>query len=285
MVRSLLFKILNSGGFMQAKYLVVFIVIIAIIGGLYFFQKNRRNKELLTHKTQQLQRVKETAKKSSSAGLLVMASAINKFHQSKGHYPDTLLTLHPEFIPDKSFISELRWAYAPEKKSYRLEKSVEGGQIIASMGPDLRLKTRSGTSSTPKKMVASLNTSKSPQQPLKKKVVKKVTKTEPDAKKNIENNQLPKISYQDLMKTPTGMNSGKKKKTFKPTSSITIVKKELTKDEKFLLSFSRNGFYIWKTKDGVLGFSNIEYPDEKKTAIYLNQNWVEYIEKPNIQQN
>ena len=127
---------------MKATKIVVFLIIAAVLGGgLYFFQKNKQNKALMAHNKQKFQQVTKAAKKSRTAGLLVMASAINKYHQIKGHYPKDLIHLHPEFIPDKSFILTLNWRYYPGNGTYRIEKNIKGEKRFSSMGPDMKLKT------------------------------------------------------------------------------------------------------------------------------------------------
>jgi hypothetical protein len=80
---------------MKANKIVVFLIIIAALGsGAYLFQKNKQDKALVAHNKLKFQQMTVTAKKSNAAGLLVMASAINKFKQVKGHYPNALLDLY-----------------------------------------------------------------------------------------------------------------------------------------------------------------------------------------------
>ena len=214
----------------------------------------------------------------------------NKFHQEKGHYPNNLLKLYPEFIPEKSFISELKWKYRLGKKSYLLQKSVGKGQIVASMGPDLKLKTEEGAALIPAKMVASVNKSKASKQPVKKTklkppqqspkkiIVNKAQKTKPDVKENTEDNQLAKLLSQNHIKISGDKNSGTESKPSKSNLLSTIVKKELNKNEKYRLAGNSYDFYIWKSPDGYIGFSNMRYPDKKNLAIYKDQSWIQYIE-------
>jgi len=144
---------------MKAKPYIITMIIIAVIGGLiYFFQKNKQDKNLIAHNKLKFQQVKAAAQKSNTAGLLVMASAINKFHKIKGHYPKKLLDLYPEFITDISFISKLNWSYHQEKKSYLIKRNVTGQNTFASIGPDLKLKTGIIKSATPRVIIADVQT-------------------------------------------------------------------------------------------------------------------------------
>jgi len=55
-----------------------------------------------------------------------------------------------------------------------------------------------------------------------------------------------------------------------------IVKKALDEDEKYLLSFTSDKFFIWKTENGIIGFSNIKYPNLENLTMFKDQNWIEY---------
>ncbi|MCD4744621.1 MAG: hypothetical protein K8R67_19330 [Desulfobacteraceae bacterium] len=270
---------------MPTKYLVILFIIVAIGGGLYFFQKHRQNKDLQTHKTQQLQRITKIAQKSGTAGLVAMASAINKFYQVKGHYPKTLINLYPQFIPHKPFISTIKWQYHPEKNSYLLQKSAGAERGVASIGPDLRLRTGDDVSVTPAKMVASVDKStspkksKTPQKSVKKTGGINVSQAGSDPKKNTKNNQLAKLSTQGSVKITENINLREESTPYKSDLLSSVVKKKLNKNEEFLRSFDGDNFYIWKSKDGTIGFSNMQYPDENKLAVYRNQSWIEYIEQ------
>lgn len=261
---------------MNAKNIILFlIVIVVIVGGLFLIQNKEQNKKLTAYNMQRLKQITKIAKKSGPAGLLEMASAINKFHQIKGHYPDKLLNLYPEFIPDKSFISALKWKYYPENGSYLLQKSVEGEQIFASIGPNLKLKTGNHT-----KRVASASNSPQNKQSLKK-ADSKHPKIKPDIKNNATPEKFKKVTSSKIAKAVRDLKIDTKKKASKPMQSIRIVRKELSRDEKFLLSFDDNRFYIWKGEDGYIGFSDSQYPEAKKLTIYRDKGWFEYIDYQN----
>ncbi len=265
---------------MKTVNIVIFLIIGAILAiGLYLFQQNKQSNALIAHNIQKYQQITKTAKKSSPAGLLAMASAINTFHKKKGHYPDSLLKLYPDIIPEESFITELNWKYYPEKGGYLIQKSIEGGKIIASMGPDFKLKTEMYVSATGTKMLASVTKPKAKKKILKNPILK-IPKTESDTKKNKADNKLAKIALQDQIKTSSNMKPKKEEKTSQPNQSINIKKKELSNNEKYLLSLDGAGFYIWKTKEGIIGFSDTQYPDEKKLTMFRDQSWIEYDYSP-----
>jgi hypothetical protein len=257
---------------MNSKNVILFLsVILIIVGGLYFIQNKNQDKELADHNMQRFQQMTNVAQKSSRAGLLEMASAINKFHQTRGQYPNELIDLYPEFIPEKSFISAPNWKYSPGNGTYLLQKSAAGEQIFASIGPDLRLK-----SGIPKNQIAAVSRNPQQKQSLEKTDIPKHPKTEPEVKTSTPPEVMKTEAASKTAAPLKNLPVPNKKKIPEPEQHLSIVKKELSQKEKFLLSFDDNRFYIWKGQDGFIGFSDTQYPDETKLSIYRDQAWIEY---------
>ncbi len=255
---------------MKAKNIIIFLIILAVAGGgFYLFQKKKQSKDLEIHNKEKFLRITKLAKEENAAGLLIMASAINHFHKLNGSYPDQLIKLYPQFIPDKPFITSIPWKYYPQKGTYLLKKSVQGERYFASMGPDFRLKSGKDSLSTKDDLIASANKPELQKKSEKQSSVQKSSKTKPDT------------PQEKLATSSTGTIKKAPETTKKEEAPIQIVEKELSKDEKFLLSFDGNRLYIWKTKDGFIGFSNIQYPEEKNLTIYRAQRWIEYNHRQN----
>ena len=252
---------------MKATKIIVILVILAAAGtGFFFHQKNKRDKALAAHNEQKFEKIKEAAKKSSSAGLLNMASILNKFHKEKGRYPTKLFELYPDYIADETFISTLNWQYEPGKNTFRLKRGIKGKSALACIGPDLKMKyEKSGQAASPKR-VASIDLPKPQKLPILSHKPKKDR-----ARQVMALNQFKKQVDTTPQKNQTAY-----KKATRPDPGYTIEKKELDPDENFLLSLNGNGLYIWKTHDGSIGFSNIQYPDEKNLTIYKDRSWLRY---------
>lgn len=267
---------------MKVKKIVIFLIVAAALGGgLYLFQKDRQSKALIAHNTLKFQQLTKAAEKSSSAGLLVMASAINKYHQVKGRYPEILLNLYPEFIPDKAFISTLNWKYYPETKKYLIKKNVAGKNLYASMGPDLRLQTGIEEAVKLPEAVASLNTSNPQKTKPPEPVAINPLKPRSDINGDPSVTAVTEKVVSPGIKTTVAIVKPEEKIKTPDKPAVTMVRKELDQDEKFLLSFDGARLYIWKTRDGIIGFSNVEYPVEKQLTIYRDRTWIEYGVDPN----
>jgi hypothetical protein len=261
----------------QKKIVAILIIVAALGGGLYLYQKNKQKKALAVHNKLKFQQMTTAAKKNRYAGLIAMASAINKYHQVKDHYPINLLDLYPEFIPVKSFISTLNWKYNPKNGSYLITKSIKDQRIFASMGPDLKLITGRDASGAQPKAIVAFNKPNSQKIKITKTVALKNLKTKPDINKHTKFiATVKKASSPDIKKTLRGVKTADERKITRHKPSVRIVKKELDEDEKFLLSFDGSRLYIWKTKDGILGFSDIQYPDKRQLTVYRDRSWIEY---------
>lgn len=250
---------------MDSKKIIIFLVVLVLLGGgFYIYQTKKQDKELTAYNQKKFQDLTAAAEKSSSAGMLNMALAIKKYHQAKGHYPKVLLDLYPTFIPDKAFITALNWEYETQNKNYLLKKTAKGKKTFAAIGPDLQLRKGRIDSPVSAQKVAALSKSKTG----KTVANAKTGPTESDLRKKI------KTTFVTQKKDVMDQQEKEKKKPAEP--EVKIVKKDLGKNEKFLLALSNRNLYIWKTKDGIIGFSNIQYPDEKNLTIFRNESWVEY---------
>ncbi|MBU1194853.1 MAG: hypothetical protein KKE62_14415 [Proteobacteria bacterium] len=248
------------------KIAVILIIIMILGGGLFAYQKNRQTKALAQHNRQKFVQIMEIAQKDHSAGLLDMASRINKYHQLKGQYPKDLMQLHPEFIPEKSFITTLNWNYETNNNTFFLKRQT-GGAWEYAMGPDMRLQAiKKGELHLPQKIAAVKTAEKNTRSS-----ADPDTKRKTDMNKDVSTRSNIVLSYIHKPLKPLQI-----EKTQEIPQEYTVVEKALNEDEKFLLSLNAGNLYIWKTPNGVIGFSNIQYPDSKNLTIYKNKAWVEY---------
>lgn len=248
------------------KIAVILIIIMISGGGLFAYQKDRQSKALAQHNKQKFAQIMEIAQKDPSAGLLDMASRINKYHQLKGQYPKDLMQLHPEFIPEKSFITTLNWNYETGSNTFFLKRQSDGAWEYA-MGPDMRLQAiKKGEIPLAQKIAA-----------LKTPEKNTISSANPDTKRKTDmNKDVSTRTNIALSYIPEPLKPLQIKKSQELPPEYTVVEKALNEDEKFLLSLNAGNLYIWKTHNGVIGFSNIQYPDSKNLTIYKNKAWVEY---------
>lgn len=251
------------------KIAVIFIIIIALGGGLFAYQKNTHKKELTAHNKQKFQKAMKAAEKSNAAGLLLMASTINAYHRINGQYPEVLMQLYPDFIPEKDFISKLNWKYELKNNTFFIQRQT-GKPLEYAMGPDMKIRSVKNGKVYSSNKISKINTSKI--------TIKTSGSINSKKKMGLKDNAYNKSKTitSNLSKSSNHIKSIKKKKNRKIHEEYTIVKKALHDDEKFLLSINTHNLYIWKTRDGIIGFSNMQYPDHKNIVIFKDKTWVEY---------
>jgi len=265
---------------MQKKYIII--LVIAVVGavGMYLYQDQKVEKDLKSHHNRQYNRIIEAAQQSSTAGLVRMAGALNKYEEKNGAYPADLSALYPDYVPVKAFIDDIQWNYKPTSKDFYLSKTIttKGNKVLtASIGPDLMPQENSGI------MVASIKdpkplTSRAENQPSKK-----------ASKKVVSKGSLSKSKSMVKALKPNIPSSGQKNSRSKSKDSTTpvsveerpapifekISSKKLTEEERFVRGVIHM-YLVWKNPDGSLGFSNVQYPTSKKLAVYDNGEWVQF---------
>ena len=257
---------------MKTKYIILFLIILLAAGiGFYLYQDDKRQKTLHAYNMQKFQQAYEDSQKSNRAGLLIMASAIKRFQMNNGRYPQRLDELYPELVPHEGFIRNLEWTYTSKGNSYILKKVIKGSRFVSSVGPDLKIKTTTLQDDKSGEMLAAAKPSKKPAviQTVKPEVLGVKTMA-PVAKVSVGRQMNPDQAGSRLkLLAPLAPEKI-------PEPKIKIVKEPLRENEQYLSSFNGNKLYIWKTNDGVIGFSNIQYPDNEKVKVYKDNAWVKY---------
>lgn len=268
---------------MSKKYLIILGIIIVAAAGLIIYQNQKKEADLRSHHNREYKRIIEAARQNSLAGLVNMASALNKYKGKNGAYPAKLSALHPDFIPEKAFIDGIQWHYKPTGKDFYLSKTItskKGKLVTASIGPNLRPRQESST------MVASATVSKRAvsrveTKPSKKSPEKGVSGNSPPQSKPIAKTLTPDIASTSLKKSGGKLSGSTKQATLKekPLPDIEKVKTiKLTEKEQFIHGINQK-FLVWKNADGSLGFSNIQYPSTKDLAVYDSGEWVQIPDK------
>jgi hypothetical protein len=205
-----------------------------------------------------------------------MATTLNKFHREKGVFPDSLMELYPEFVSEKAFITALDWHYKKDKSGFILKRSIKGQNLYASINSRLKFVTGridEPTGDKQSQQVAVAKVFKKEDKKASPKVSKSEFKADIDQKKG---KQIESITafHNTSKEVPL------KKQTAKVTAvpAPSFVKESLGEKESYLQSFNNSNLYIWKTPNGTIGFSNIEYPKNEKLVIYDDNGWIKYLD-------
>ena len=223
-----------------------------------------------THRQREDERLTEIAKKSPRAGLAQMARALNDYHNKNHQYPSKLLDLYPTYLANKSFIEEIDWYYEPRGDNFHLTKTLAIGtkRMVASIDKGLRPQAEKGI------MVATPTPIPKTQE-VEKPDVNILERYEPTAQdrldlardkflKLLSERELRVASVSELERDEERIVS-----TLQP-ELLSIQEPEIGSGLEYELSHS---YLVWKDKNGVLGFSNIQYPDTDRLSMCAIGRW------------
>ena len=263
---------------MHKKYIIILVIAVVSAVGLYIYQNQKKEKDLRSHHSGQYSRMIEAAHISSTAGLVHMAGALNKYKEKNGAYPANLSALFPDYVPVKAFIDDIQWHYKPNRKDFYLSKTIEtkGNKVLtASIGPDL-MPIEETDIKVASIEVAQRSTSRTESQPSEKSSKTSVSRDSPSKPKPMAKALTPTIASTTLKNSGGKLNDSTTPAILEKRSSPDseeVSTQKLTEQERFIHGVTRM-FLVWKAADGSLGFSNVQYPPSKELAVYDNGEWV-----------
>ncbi len=260
---------------MYKKYIIVVVVVAVLWGGFMLYRQNKKKQDVDTYTQKANSQVTRAAKASPRAGLSRMARALNKYYKDNNTYPSNLIELYPRYMANKSFIEDVDWYYEPRGNDFHLSKAMTFGEktMVASVDKSLRPETETTT------MVASPTPV-----PKAKKVIKpkefEIHEAEPAKREETDEERLEIARHEFLMalrKRQMYVTSVSVPETEEAriVSSVQPEIMSITEDEivKGLASELGQRYLVWKDKGGVLGFSNVQYPDTDRLSIHAVGRW------------
>jgi hypothetical protein len=253
---------------MGKKYIIAVAVVLVLWGLFMGYRHHKKKGDSEAHRTKANTRITDMAKKSPRAGLTKIGRALQRYHQDNRSYPSTLMDLYPKYLANKSLLEEIDWHYEPKGINFYLSKTVIVGDrwIVASM--DNRLKPQAEK----RLMVAA------PTPSLRQKEVIKPTDAGPP---ELLDKQKRAVAREDFLQalgqsrmrvTSVSLPERKEERliaTVQP-EVISVVESETSPGVESELG---QKYLVWKDKDGVLGFSNVQYPDANRLSIYAIGKW------------
>ena len=255
---------------MQKKYIIVVSIVIVLWCAFMGYRHFKRKEDTDAYRQKANKQITEIAKKSPRAGLVLIGRAIERYYKENNAYPSSLQELCPKYLANKSVIEQLDLHYEPTSDDFFLSTTfiLDNRRIVAHIDKDLRPQTETGV------MVAT------PTAIPKAKEVKKPDelapqKPEPSAQtrlalagerflKTLRQRQMDVTSVSLLERNEARIIS-----TVQP-EIVLISEPETGSGVEFELSYR---YLVWKDKNGVLGFGNIQYPDAHRLSICAIGRW------------
>ncbi|NVM57820.1 MAG: hypothetical protein HWN51_06855 [Desulfobacterales bacterium] len=255
---------------MHKSYIIVISVVSLLWCGFMGYRHMTGKQEAHTHREKAYNQITEVAKKSPRAGLAQMGMALNKYYKVNHAYPRRLKELYPKYLANKAFIDEIEWYYEPRGDDFFLSKTVivSNRRIVASIDKGLRPRTETGV------MVAA------PGPVPKEKEVKRpkdvvVQRPEPLAQSRLalaRADFLKALRQRQMNVTSVSLPERDEARIISTVEPeiVPIIETEVASGMESELS---QRYLVWKDKNGILGFSNVQYPDADKLSIYAMGRW------------
>jgi hypothetical protein len=242
---------------MNKKLIVALVISALLAGGFLYFRDKKKSEEDIGRKVQAFNKLAEIGKKMPKAGLIKMGSVLKTYYSDHNQYPAELMDLYPDYVPVRKFIEELNWYYEPRGEDFFLSKTVERGSQKYAASIDQELIPRDGKTV----LIASVGVNK---------------KSGDDGESGVGTFDLSILKTAQL--TIPEEEETKKKPEFiiRRPEIISVTKGEIGED---IPPETGTRFYVWRDKNGALGFGNVSFPDSKSLSIYDDTSWVD-IKKP-----
>jgi len=255
---------------MQKKYIMLVAVAVVLWCGFMGYRHHKGKRDTGTYTEQANNRATEMAKASPRAGLAQMGMALKRYYDENHAYPAKLTALFPKYLANQTLIEEIDWYYEPKGDDFFLSKTLIVGdkRIVASVDKSLRPQAETGA------MVAAPTPIPKPREVQRPREVV----TEESGASAQERLALAREAFlEGLMQRQMAVTSVSALEGFESriisTVQPEVVSMTQSKIGSGVESDLSGRYLVWKDKNSVLGFSNVQYPQTDKLSIYAVGNW------------
>jgi len=255
---------------MQKKYIMVVAVAVVLWCAFMGYRHHKGKRDTDAYTQEANNRATQMAKASPRAGLAQMGMALKRYYDENNAYPANLTELFPKYLANQTLIEEIEWYYEPRGNDFFLSKTLIVGdkRIVASIDKGLRPQAETGA------MVATPTPIPKPRQ-VKKPQEVIAQKPESSARKKLALAReafFEALRQRQLDVTSVSALEGSESRiiaTVQP-EVVSMTQSEIGSGVESDLS---ERYLVWKDKNKVLGFSNVQYPHADKLSIYAIGNW------------
>jgi len=258
---------------MKKQYIIIVSIVIVLWAGFMIYRHHKRKQDNNVYTQKAYNQVTEVAKKSPRAGLAQMGMALNKYYEKNRAYPSGLNELVPEYLANKSLIEEIDWYYEPRGDDFYLSKTLILGnkRMVASVDKELRPQAETGV------MVAAPTILPKTMEIERPEELMEVGPqgAEPPAKSRLvlaRERFLKTLRQRKMDVTSVSLPEKDEARIISIVQPEIISIGEAEKGSGIEFELSRN-YLVWKERNGVLGFSNIQYPVADRLSICAIGMW------------
>lgn len=242
---------------MNKKLIIALVISALLAAGFLFFRDMKKGEKDTGRKIEAFNKMTEIGKKMPKAGLIRMGSVLKEYYSDHNQYPAQLTDLYPDYIPVKTFIEELNWYYEPRGEEFFLSKTVERGSQKYAASIDQELIPRDGKTV----LIASVGVKK---------------QSGDDGALDGGTFDLSILKTAQLTIPEEEIDEKKPAFIIRRPEIISVTEGEIGED---IPTETGARFYVWRDKNGALGFGNVSFPDSRRLSVYDDTSWVD-IEKP-----
>ena len=258
---------------MKKQYIIIVAIVIVLWSGFMMYRHHKRKQDNNVYTQKAYNQVTEVAKKSPRAGLAQLGMALNKYYEKNHAYPSGLKELVPEYLSNKSLVEDIDWHYEPRSDDFYLSKTLILGnkRIVASVDKGLRPQAETGVmvaASTPLPKAMEV---KRPEELME--VGPQGAEPPTQSRLALARERFLKTLRQRKMDvTSVSLPARDEARIISIVQPEIISISEAEKGSGVEFELSRN-YLVWKERNGVLGFSNIQYPDADRLSICAIGMW------------
>ena len=250
---------------MQKKYIIAVVVALLIWGGYMLYRQQRNKRDSASYNKMTKNQMEEIARKSPRGAMVLIGRALDRYYKENKRYPSKLKEIYPKYLANKSLLEKNDFDYEPKGDDFYLSTSftVDQRRILAYMEKDLRPQIDMGV------MVAAPTPEQKPKAVQPSAVPKKVvltTETKLALARESLLNALRRGAFNVASVSLPDHNEERLIAAAMPQILSESQGKGLDTD-------LGQRYLVWKGDSGVLGFSNVQYPESDRLFIYVYGRW------------
>jgi hypothetical protein len=265
---------------MQKKYIILFAVAMIAATAIFIHHQAKAKQDIKSHHEQEYTRILEAAQKSPRAGLSQMGQALNRYYEKNHAYPAKLEDLYPDYIPLQAFIADIEWGYRKQGDNFYLSKTVVMGNqtmvaaIDRSLAPqdtrDVMLAAKSNTDRPQKSSPQHTSSNAVSAKPASGLTKSAIPPADDRAGIDLQHDPGKLAPSASAARSETSPPSMKEPHIVGPEVVAVLEAKE----EENSLCGKKDGYLVWRSDDGSIGFGNVQYPLQEQVTIYESGMWV-----------
>jgi hypothetical protein len=250
---------------MHKKYIIVAVIAILVWGGFMVYRHQKKQKDSSSYRNMTQNQMEEIARKSPRGSMVLIGRALGRYYKENKRYPSKLSDIYPKYLANKSLLDKTDFNYEPKGDDFYLSTTfnVDQRRILAYMEKDLRPRVDTGV------MIAAPTPVQKPKAVQSSSGLKKVELSTETKLAMARENLLNALRRGAFNVASVSLPDTKEERLIAAAMPQIISESEGAGPEVDL----GQRYLVWKGETGVLGFSNVQYPESDRLFVYVYGRW------------